>query len=302
MRKLVTLLLICLVALCLGSPATAKTGFHDLQVNSALDITTVTGVKLPSYFGASDEYYASFKIWPVVPGKRYEATLTYDAGTEIGYATAWIDGDPSTKEAQSFVGIGTGTGSRVLKEKEEKFLFSVDPGSTSNVFYVLVRSHKPWNIRFAVTDSPSGVTNQSQDKWGYYYVKDFDADKNAPFLLKRGGVMTAAAEPVSAFQPRFWGPFAFQTNTMRGTLKIVQFSDSEGVAWLNIGGTGVEEVLKVVFSGGDIRFTRTVDCRFGQARTISQGFTGNVLPDGTLQGSYSSSDQPDAIHPWQAQR
>ncbi len=296
------ILFICLLSLCLGSPAAAKTGFHDLQVNSALDVTTVTGVTLPSYFGPPDHYYAAFKMWPVVPGERYEATLTYDAGTDIGYATAWIDGDPSTREAQSFVGIGTGTGSRALKGKEEKFLFSVDPGSTSNVLYVLVRSHKPLHIRFAVTDSPSGVTNRSQDKWGYYYVKDFDADKNAPFLLKRGGIMTAAAGPASVSQPRLWGPFAFLTNSMRGTLMIVQFSDSQGIAWLNVEGTGIEEILNVAFSGGDVRFSRVVDCRFGRLQAVTQNFTGNLLPDGSIQGGYTSSDQPAAINPWQAQK
>ncbi|MGB4600472.1 MAG: hypothetical protein WBI04_10950 [Trichlorobacter sp.] len=30
----------------------------------------------------------------------------------------------------------------------------------------------------------SGVTKDSQDRWGYYYVTDFDADRTASFLLK----------------------------------------------------------------------------------------------------------------------
>ncbi len=302
MKRTLFVFLACFVCLCIGSPAAARTGFHDLQVPSALDVTTVTGVKLPSFFGAPDQHYAIFKIWPVVHGKRYEATLTFDAGTDIGYATSWVDGDPWGKDFWSFVGIGTGTGTRVLKGKEEKFLFSIDPGSTSNVLYVLVRSHRPWNIRFGVTDSPSGVTNQSQDKWTYYYVKDFDADRNAPFLLKRGGVMTAAAGPASGFQSRILGPFSFLTNTMRGTLKIVQFSESQGVAWLSVEGTGVEEIMAVEFKGGEIRFTRTVDCRFGLTRAITQSFTGNILSDSAIEGGYSGSDQPSTILPWQAQK
>jgi len=89
MKRTLFVFLACFVCLCIGSPAAARTGFHDLQVPSALDVTTVTGVKLPSFFGAPDQHYAIFKIWPVVHGKRYEATLTFDAGTDIGYATSW---------------------------------------------------------------------------------------------------------------------------------------------------------------------------------------------------------------------
>ncbi len=302
MKRMRIAFLISLLFLCFGTPAAAERGFYDLPVNSSQDVTTVTGVKLPSSFGPPEHYYAIFKIWPLVPGKRYEATLTFDAGTDIGYASSWIDGDPSGKDFASFVGIGTGTGTRVLKGKEEKFLFSVDPRSTSNVLRVLVRSHKPWNVRFGITDNPSGVTPQSMDRWNYYYVRDFDADKTAPFLLQRGGVMTAAAGPASGFQPRFLGPFSFLTHTMKGTLRIAQFSESQGIAWLNIEGTGVEEILNLDFSGGDIKFTRTVDCRFGQTQPVTQTFTGNILSENAIQGGFSSSDQPATIQPWQAQK
>ncbi len=98
------------------------------------------------------------------------------------------------------------------------------------------------------------------------------------------------------------GSFAFLTNSMRGTLRIVQFSDSQGIAWLNVEGTGIEEILNVAFSGGDVRFSRVVDCRFGRLQAVTQNFTGNLLPDGSIQGGYTSSDQPAAINPWQAQK
>ena len=87
-----------------------------------------------------------FKLGPFAPGKRYEATLTYDAGTDIGYAMAWVDGDPSGKDFASFVGIGTGTGTRELQGKEDKFLFTVDAKSTAAFLYLVVRSNKPWKL------------------------------------------------------------------------------------------------------------------------------------------------------------
>jgi hypothetical protein len=71
------------------------------------------------------------RIAPLDPGRKYEATFSFDAGTDIGYAHAWIDGNPYEKDWASFVGIGTGTGSRELREKQEKFLFTADPKSTS---------------------------------------------------------------------------------------------------------------------------------------------------------------------------
>jgi hypothetical protein len=32
---------------------------------------------------------------------------------------------------------------------------------------------------------PAGLTRDSQDRWGYYYVTDFDFDRTSPFLLTR---------------------------------------------------------------------------------------------------------------------
>jgi hypothetical protein len=60
----------------------------------------------------------------------------------------------------------------------------VDGKSTSNALYVALRSNKPFTFRIAVTDGLSGANPNSQDKWGYYFVKDFDVDRNSPFLLK----------------------------------------------------------------------------------------------------------------------
>jgi hypothetical protein len=41
-------------------------------------------------------------------------------------------------------------------------------------------------VNIGVTDRLSGVNPNSQDRWGYYFVKDFDADRTSPFLLKLG--------------------------------------------------------------------------------------------------------------------
>jgi hypothetical protein len=98
--------------------------------------------------------------------------------TEIGYATAWVDGDPAGKDFASFVGNGTGP--------REKFLFTVDPKSTAAFLYLVVRSNKPWRLGVGVSDRASSLTRDSQDTWGYYYVTDFDFDRTSPFLFTRG--------------------------------------------------------------------------------------------------------------------
>ena len=97
-----------------------------------------------------------------------------------------MDGDPKGKDSFSFMGIGTGTGTREMKEKEAKYLFTVDSKSTAAFLYLVVRSNKPWDNSMGLADRLSGVTRDSQDQWGYYYVTDFDFDKNAPFLLTKG--------------------------------------------------------------------------------------------------------------------
>jgi hypothetical protein len=187
MRTLLKFLVILLCIVCCGGNAAAQGRFVDVGVNIEKTVTTVRGLAgLPSALGSAEDYHVVLRIAPLDPGRKYEATFSFDAGTDIGYAHAWIDGNPYEKDWASFVGIGTGTGSRELRDKQEKFLFTVDPKSTSNTLYVALRSNKPFTFRFGVTDRLSGVNPNSQDRWGYYFVKDFDADRTSPFLLKRG--------------------------------------------------------------------------------------------------------------------
>ena len=177
-------ILFCFVP-CAGIAA-AQGNFVDIGVNTEKTVTTVRGLAgLPTALGSAEDYHVILRIAPLVPGRKYEVMFTFDAGTDIGYAHAWVDGSPYEKDWYSFVGIGTGTGSRELKGKQEKFLFTVDSKSTSNTLYIPLRSNKPFTFRCGVTDRLSGVNPNSQDRWGYYYVKDFDADRIAPFLLKR---------------------------------------------------------------------------------------------------------------------
>ncbi|MDD3250518.1 MAG: hypothetical protein PHF23_09175 [Smithellaceae bacterium] len=97
-----------------------------------------------------------------------------------------MDGNPFTGSWHSFIGIATGTGTRDLKRgKQEKFLFFIDSKSTANTLYIPLRSNKPFTFRFSVTDKLTGVNTNSPDRWGETYVKDFDANRAAPFLLQR---------------------------------------------------------------------------------------------------------------------
>ncbi len=301
MKKISYMTVIFLSVIWFTTSASAKMGFVDVPVNSVQQTTTVTGVGLPPAYGSPEQFYTVFRIFPLAPGKRYEATLTYDAGTDMGYAHNWQDGDPLSKDNVSFVGIGTGTGTRQMKDKEEKFLFTVDTKSTSNVLYVIVRSYKPWNIRFSVTDRLSGVTRDSQDRWGYYYVTDFDVNKTAPFLLKRGGYFTPQkAEGTPAAKTRMIGPLSFYAGQFAGTMKLAQFTESEGIVWLKIGGTNVEEILNAVFRGNEIKFVRTIDCRFNAPRPYAQVYTGQISSDGSLSGSYLNDYESVLIYPWEA--
>ena len=166
-------------------PAAARTGYVDVPVNSTVRIRTVTGVGLHSSFGGPEYFYTVCRLLPLAPGKRYEVTLTYDAGTDMGWATAWVDGDPGGRDWASFVGTGTGTGTREMKGKESKYIFSVDPKSTTAVLYLAIRSHRQWDLSVGLTDRLSGATPSTQDRWGYTYVDDFDASRTSPFLLQR---------------------------------------------------------------------------------------------------------------------
>jgi hypothetical protein len=111
--------------------ASAAPGYLEVPVNGSRLAETATGAGLPSFFGPSDYNHAVFRLGPFAPGKRYEVTLTFDAGTDIGYGMSWVDGDPWGRDYASFVGIGTGTGTREMKGKESKFLFTVDAKSTA---------------------------------------------------------------------------------------------------------------------------------------------------------------------------
>jgi hypothetical protein len=192
--------LVCAALVIACGAAFAAPTYVEVPMNGTRQAETVTGFGLPSFFGSAAEYYAVFKLGPFAPGKRYEATLTFDAGTDIGYASAWVDGDPAGKDFASFVGIGTGTGTREMKGKEEKFLFTVDAKSTAAFLFLVVRSNKPWKLGVGVTDRASSLTRDSQDTWGYYYVNDFDFSRTAPFLLTRSGAAAPAAEsPASGY-------------------------------------------------------------------------------------------------------
>ena len=144
------------LAIACGAAFAAPT-YVEVPMNGTRQADTVAGFGLPSFFGPASDYYAVFKLGPFAPGKRFETTLTYDAGTDIGYAMAWVDGDPSGKDFASFVGIGTGTGTREMKGKESKFLFTVDAKSTAAFLYLVLRSSKPWDITMALADRLSGA-------------------------------------------------------------------------------------------------------------------------------------------------
>lgn len=160
-------------------------GFVPVPVHGSATVTTAPHpAGLPGMFGPRDYYYTLFKLTGLVPGQRYEATLGYESGTNIGYGHTWVDGNPLGSNYQHFTGIGTGTGSGPHRQSQQKFLFTVAPASSSRDLYVVFSSNRPLPVSFALT-LPSGVTRDSQDRWGYYYVTDFDADRTAPFLLRR---------------------------------------------------------------------------------------------------------------------
>ncbi len=188
-KCLVNSLLLSLCVVLCAATAAAQSGFVDVPVNSERSATTARGLTgLPASLGTADDYMVVLRIAPLRPGIRYEATMTYDEGTDIGFGHAWVDGNPYSPDWASFVGIGTGTGTQDRRDKQEKFLFTIDRQSTANTLYLSLRSSKPFTFRFGVSSRLSGVTANSQDRSGYYYVNDFDASRTAPFLLKRGQV------------------------------------------------------------------------------------------------------------------
>jgi hypothetical protein len=175
-----------LIALFVGVPLRAQSGVVDVPLNGERQVTTSTAVTgLAAAFGSPSDPKVVFRLGPLTPGRRYEVTLTYDAGTEIGYAHSWVDGSPFGPDWGIFVGVGSETGSRPLPGKQEKFLFTVDPSSTSSFLFLVIRStNRPFPLKVSLS-APTGVTNQSQDRWGYGYVTDFDSNRAAPFRLTR---------------------------------------------------------------------------------------------------------------------
>lgn len=157
----------------------------DVPLNATRSVTTGGHpAGLPSFFGPGDYSCAIFRFTGLAPGQRYEATLSYESGTDIGYGHSWVDGNPFGRDYWSFTGIGTGTGSGPRREDHKKFLFTVDPQSSSRALYIVFSSNRPMPLKVAL-QRPSGVTKDTQDRYGYYYVTDFDADRTAPFLLTR---------------------------------------------------------------------------------------------------------------------
>lgn len=184
MRKL-SLGLIWLLLLCGLVGAAWSAEFVEVPVGGAKSVTTgAHPAGLASFFGSADGYYTIFRLTCLAPGQRYEATFSFESGTDIGYGHSWVDGNPFERDFGSFTGIGTGTGSGPRRADQKKFLFTVDPQSSSDALYIVFSSNRAMPLRVAL-QHPSGVTKDSQDRWGYYYVTDFDADRTAPFLLKR---------------------------------------------------------------------------------------------------------------------
>lgn len=184
MKKKLVLAVTAMLIWCLSGVAAASGGIVELTPGAERAVNTAKIGGLPAMFGGAEYFYSVIRLGRLAAGQRYEVTLTFESGTDIGYAHTWVDGNPFGSDFAHFVGIGSGTGTGPKRESQQKFLFTVDPKSSSGDLYLVFRSHRPMPLRVAL-QRPSGVTKNSQDRWGYYYVTDFDADRTAPFLLKR---------------------------------------------------------------------------------------------------------------------
>lgn len=172
----------------LAGLAQAQTGVVDLPPGGSVAVqTTVLPTPVSTAFGAPSDPKTVFRLGPLAPGRRYQVTFTYDAGGDVGFAHSWVDGNPFGRDWHSFVGIGTGTGTRPMPGKEAVFQFSVDRASTARTLHVVLRTSVPFAVKARLTEPSPGLSPQTQDRWGYFYVSDFDADRTSPFLLKRGG-------------------------------------------------------------------------------------------------------------------
>ena len=171
-------------SLCLTCLAHAQV--VDVPLGGVRQVTTGALPNLPGTFGSANDPKALFRLGPLVPGKRYMVTLTYNEGTNIGFAHSWVDGNPLGKNWSSMTGIGSGTGSRMTQGKEDKFLFTVHPASTSNRLFLVLRSTgRPLEMKVSLGEAPAGLSRESKDARGYYNVTDFDFDRTAPFKLTR---------------------------------------------------------------------------------------------------------------------
>ncbi len=174
--------------------------YADLKAGSTVQARTAPGYTwMPNYLGGPDQLYAVIRIGPLSAGTQYALSLIFEAGTDIGYGVSWCDGDPAGKDCASMVGTGTGTGTREMKGKRATTIFSVDPKSSSDTIFLLVRSNKPWDFSAELVPRPAGLTPSSQDAQGYYYVSDFDADRYSPFLLTRSPASKPAAKAATAY-------------------------------------------------------------------------------------------------------
>jgi hypothetical protein len=74
----------------------------EVQPGPAKNTVTQGGYSwMPSPFGGPDGHYAILHLKPLAAGKRYELSLTFNAGTDIGYSTAWVDGDSRHSSSRS---------------------------------------------------------------------------------------------------------------------------------------------------------------------------------------------------------
>lgn len=178
-----TLLLVCSI-FAVPCFATEAMKPLDLDLDAKAVIRTVKGFSLHSSFGGPDYYYAVIRIDGLAPGTLYEATITYEAGTGISYAMSWVSGNPLATTWRSLGGLGSGTGTgKSMPGYETKQIFVVGEESTEQVIYLVVRSDKPWEIGFSITDTFSGVTRESKNKYGYFMLDDWTNGGKSVFLL-----------------------------------------------------------------------------------------------------------------------
>lgn len=184
MKKiLITILFFTGFAVLFAQP---KDGIYEVKVGDTIAVTTATGIKLPTSFGNQAENFAVFRVTGLKPGTKYMATFTYDGGTGIYYGMCWVNGNPLLPDWWSFVGIGSGTGSGKLMPGYEMYhLFIIDPKSTKDAIYLVVRSDKPWKINFSVAPAKPGVDRNTKNSYDYSTVDDLTNEGKVTYLLDK---------------------------------------------------------------------------------------------------------------------